>query len=123
MPREYSRIDRIADLIQQELATLILREMQDPRLNLVTVTAVKVSKDLSFARVYITQPKPEAEVTETAKVLNRAANHLRFLLAHAVKLRVVPQLKFYYDSAIVSAANLSALIDKAVADDDKKQNK
>ncbi len=123
MPKEYSRIDRIGDLIQRELAQLLIKEMQDPRLDLVTITAVKVSKDLSFAKVYFTQAKEEKAALETVKVLNRAANHLRYLLAQAIDLRVVPHLRFYYDTSISNAAHLSGLINSAIAADEDKHKK
>ncbi len=120
MPKEYSRTQRIADMIQRELAMLIQRELSDPRLNLITVTTVQVSPDLSHAKVYITQHKTEEEIKQTLKVLNKAANHLRYLLAHAIKLRVVPQLRFYYDASVSYSAHLSSLIDDVIAQDERK---
>jgi len=119
MPKEFSRTQRVADLIQRELAQLIQNEMEDPRVRLVTVTAVKVSRDLSHAKIYITQHKPEAEIAKTVKVLNKAASFLRFRLAQIIDLRIVPELRFVYDASITYAASLSALIDEAVADDKK----
>lgn len=120
MAKEYSRTQRIADLIQRELAMLIQRELSDPRLTLITVTTVIVSADLSHAKVYIIQHKSEAEVKQTLKVLNKAANHLRYLLAHAIKLRVIPALRFYYDASIGYSAHLSSLIDNVIAQDERK---
>lgn len=120
MAKEFSRLERIADLIQRELAMLIQREMRDPRLILITVTKVQVSADLSHAKVFITQHKTEQEIKETLKVLNKAANHLRYLLAHAINLRVVPQLRFFYDASISYSAKLSSLIDNVIAQDELK---
>ncbi len=54
MPKEYSRIERIADLLQRELANLIQQEVRDPRLSLISVTAVNVSKDLAHAKIFFT---------------------------------------------------------------------
>jgi ribosome-binding factor A len=116
MPKDFNRIDRIGELIQHEVAALLLREMQDPRVKLVSITHVNVSRDLSFARIYITQLNEE-KINETLKVLNKASNHLRFLLAKKIQLRVIPQLKFYYDASIKESNELSILIDEAIAED------
>lgn len=123
MTKEFSRTDRIGDLIQRELAIIIQREMRDPRLSLLTVTKVDVSPDLSNAKVYILQHKKEEEIKETLKVLKKAANHIRYLLAHAIKLRIVPHLKFFYDSSIIHGARLSSLIDEVIAEDESKHKK
>jgi ribosome-binding factor A len=120
MPKEYSRTERIADLLQRELARLIQQEMQDPRLSLITVTSVVVSRDLAHAKIYITQLKEDPNTTEIIKTLNKAARHLRYLLAQETELRLIPNLKFFYDTSIGESSHLSALIDAAVAADQKK---
>lgn len=120
MKRQYSRTDRVADLMQRELAKLIQTEMEDPRLTLVTITTVKVARDLAHAKVYITQHKDEAEIKETLKVLNKASHRLRYLLAQNIKLRVIPELHFVYDESIRYGAHLSELIDQAIAEDEQK---
>lgn len=119
MPREYSRTERVADLLQRELAMLIQKEIQDPRLNLVTITAVEISKDLAHAKVHVTQLRDEIDSSVTIKALNKAANHLRYLLAQVTDLRFIPALRFYYDKSISEASHLSALIDAAVNADEK----
>lgn len=121
MPKEYSRTERIEDLLQRELAMLIQQEMQDPRLNLITVTAVKVSRDLAHAKVYFTQLSENPDTVGIAKTLNKAANHLRYLLAQTTKMRIVPALKFFYDDSIATATHLTTLINTAVNADQKKQ--
>jgi len=113
MSKEYSRMDRIAELIQREIAILLQREMPELHSAIVTVTHVVVSRDLSQAKIYITQHAKDPEIIkETVKTLNESAGHLRYLLAHAVKLRVTPQLKFFYDADLDQGLRLSALIDK-----------
>ncbi len=119
---EYSRTQRVADQIQRELASLIQLEMKDPRLGMVTVSAVEVSRDMSYAEVYITVLEqtdgPEREVT--LKVLSRAAGFLRTRLAKVIQLRSVPHLRFHYDESIARGQRLSALIDQAVNEDQKR---
>jgi ribosome-binding factor A len=120
MPKEYSRIDRISELLQRELAKLLQQEIQDPRLSLVTITHIKISRDLAHAKVFITQHKSEQVImAETVKILNKAAGHLRFCLAKAMQMRVIPQLKFHYDAELTQSIHLSALIDTAIVEDEQ----
>lgn len=119
MPKEYSRADRVADAIQRELAQLIRDEMRDPRIGLVNITAVDVSRDMSMAKVYVNfvAPKDDAEATEAIGVFNHAAGFLRTLLSKVLSLRMVPKLRFYYDASGERGQKLSALIDYAVSQD------
>lgn len=122
--RGFSRTDRIADQIQRDLAVLLQRELKDPRLGLPTISGVKVSKDLSYADVYITFMAIEdpAKVKEALKVLDNAAGLLRSMLSRSIKLRVMPRLRFHYDETIVEGPRISALINAAVAEDNARHN-
>ncbi len=83
MAKEYSRTQRIGDQMQRELAQLIRREVKDPRVGLVTITAVEVSRDVGHAKIFITvmgQDNSE-EIAQSIKVLNAAAGFLRMQLA------------------------------------------
>ncbi|KJJ97169.1 30S ribosome-binding factor RbfA [Pseudomonas sp. BGr12] len=120
MAKEYSRTQRIGDQMQRELALLIQREIKDPRLGLVTITGVDVARDLSHAKVYVTvmgQDDNAEVVKQNTSILNDAAGFLRMQLGKAMKLRTVPQLHFSYDASIRRGAELSALIERAVAAD------
>jgi ribosome-binding factor A len=121
MPKEYSRTQRIGDQMQRELSQLIQREIKDPRIGLVTVTAVEVSRDLSNAKVFVTVLGREADdssaVEQSRKILQDAAGFLRMQLGKAMQLRTVPQLRFHYDASIRRGVELSALIERAVAED------
>lgn len=120
MAKEYSRTQRIGDQMQRELALLIQREIKDPRLGLVTITGVDVARDLSHAKVFITvmgQDDNAAVVKQNIDILNDAAGFLRMHLGKSMKLRTVPQLHFSYDASIRRGAELSALIERAVAED------
>jgi ribosome-binding factor A len=120
MPREFSRIDRIGDQMQRELAQLIQREIKDPRVGMVTVNAVKVSRDLGYADIYVSLLSTEelteesSEVEESIAVLNRAAGFLRGQVGRAMKLRVVPQLRFHFDALQGYSRKMDNLIRKAV---------
>ena len=124
MPKEYSRTQRIGDQMQRELSQLITREIKDPRLALVTITAVEVSRDLSHAKVFVTimGPSEDTGLVETnLQVLKDAAGFLRMHLGKSMKLRSVPQLHFHYDASIRRGVELSALIERAVAEDSQHQ--
>lgn len=124
MAKEYSRTQRIGDQMQRELAQLIRREVKDPRVGLVTITAVDVSRDVGHAKIYVTvmgQDDAEA-IKQSIKVLNTAAGFLRMQLGREMKLRSVPQLHFHYDESVSRGVHLSALIERAVAEDRQHQD-
>ncbi|MAR93325.1 MAG: 30S ribosome-binding factor RbfA [Pseudomonadota bacterium] len=120
--RGYNRTDRIADQIQRDLAVLLQREIKDPRIGMVTINSVQVSRDLAYADVYVTfMGRDESqEVEESLAVLEHAGGFLRSLLAKSIKLRVMPRLRFHYDSTVVEGPRMSRLIDAAVADDEAR---
>ena len=104
------RPQKVADQIQRELSEIIRRDLQDPRLALVTLTAVDASPDLSHAVVYFTcLERAQAEAAE--KALRRAAGLLRSSLARRIKLYTTPELRFRYDDSVERGDRLSRLID------------
>jgi ribosome-binding factor A len=119
MPREFTRNDRVADALQRELAELIRDEVRDPRLGLVNITAVEVSRDLSSAKVFVNLVGAEsAEQSEAAaELLNGAAGFLRSQVAKRMQLRITPRLRFIYDLSGKRGQELSALIEYAVNTD------
>lgn len=122
MAKEFSRTQRIGDQMQRELALLIQREIKDPRLGLITITAVDVSRDLSHAKIFITimgQYDDQEAIKGNLRILNDAAGFLRMQLGKSMKLRTVPQLHFNYDASIRRGVELSSLIERAVAEDRK----
>lgn len=120
MKRGFDRTQRVADLLQKALAQLLLQDMTDDRFRLVTVTGVSVSRDLSYAKVYVSVLLDEKEkIKETVLALNRASKSLRYQLAKEVDLRIVPELKFVYDESTAQGFRISQLIDEAV----KKEKK
>jgi ribosome-binding factor A len=117
MAKEYSRTRRVADQIQRHLAELIQMELGDPRVGMVTVTAVDVTHEFECARIYFSVLGDSAQVKTTTEVLNRAAGFLRSGLAKRLKLRSTPELVFVYDESMQQGNRLAALIDAAVSDD------
>lgn len=114
MPHEYRRSDRVADQIQRELATLIQFELKDPRVGMVTITAVEVSKEFEYARVFYTVLGNDEQRQSSAKGLENAARYLRRELAKRLKLRSTPELQFIYDTSIENAERMSNLISEAL---------
>ncbi len=115
MPKDFSRTDRVAEQIKRELAELIRLEVKDPRVRMITLTAVEVTSDYAHAKVYYTALEGDARAVQQG--LERASGFLRSQVAHAMKLRVTPQLHFIYDASVERGTHLSQLIDQAVASD------
>lgn len=118
MAREFERTRRVGEQMQRDLSDLIRREVKDPRLGMVTITGVEVSKDFASARVYVTVLGKEPDAVQgDLEILNNTAGYLRSLLGKRIRLRIIPRLVFLYDQSIASGAHLSALIDEAIASD------
>ena len=111
------RARRVGEQIRRELAELIRDELRDPRLALISMTSVEVSRDLAYARIFVSLMGDPAERSERVAELNRAAPLLRRELGRRMRLRVIPKLEFRYDEIVEQGARLSALIDAAVASD------
>jgi ribosome-binding factor A len=116
------RTRRVGEQIRRELAELIRDELRDPRLALISMTSVEVSRDLAYARIYVTLMGDPAERKERVAELNRAAPLLRRELGRRMRLRVIPKLEFRYDEVVEQGARLSALIDAAVASDTRRHH-
>lgn len=119
MAREFKRTDRLGDAIQRILAQLIQMEIRDPRIGMVNINDVDVTRDLSIARVFVTfvGKETDEECDKAAKALNNASGFLRSQLAKQLDIRVTPRLTFVYDKTSVRGQHLSQLIDKAVKQD------
>jgi ribosome-binding factor A len=112
---DFSRSDRISEQMLRELSRLIQQETKDPRLQSVVIQAVKLSKDLSHARVYVTvMGKMQADSGEEVAVLNKAAGFFRTELGKVFKLRFMPKLHFVFDGSQEYASHIEALLQKAL---------
>ena len=109
-------MQRVSELIRRELATVIDREMDDPRVRFVSVTAVDVSKDLRTAKVYVTQIDTATDATLDMRSLQKASGFLRKRLADALALKSIPALTFVYDNSIERGVDLTRLIERSVAE-------
>ena len=119
MAREFGRPERVADFLRKELSLIMQHQMRDPRVGMASITDVEVSRDLSHAKVYITVlgSNEPSDAKEAVAVLNKAAGFFRSQVAKEHSMRITPSLRFYFDESIHRGQHLSALIDKAVAED------
>ncbi len=119
MGQEFSRTERVADFLQQELAKLLLHSVRDPRAEFVSITAVEVSRDLRYAKVFFTKLGLEdaKSAEEVTRVLDKAAGFLRSEIARESTLRTVPKLTFKYDESVSRGRHMEALLGKARASD------
>ena len=112
-------MERVGDYLQRELAVLIQRELRDPRLGMVSITAVEVSRDLAHARVFFTLLGCDSaeDAKPSIDVLNKAGGYLRTQLAKDATMRTVPRLRFEFDTSVGRGRDLEALISKATSGD------
>lgn len=117
--RDFSRTARLNEVIHRELALLLQQNTKDPRIGLVTISEVEVTKDLSYATIHVTIYGQPEEIQKNLKLLNHAAGFFRSELAKIVKARKMPELRFVYDKSIVHGAQMTELINKAVSSDEE----
>ena len=99
MAKEFGRPQRVAQEMQKEIAIILQREIKDPRLGMMTtVSGVEMSRDLAYAKVYVT-----------------------FLNDKAMRLRIVPELTFFYDNSLVEGMRMSNLVTNVVKHDEERR--
>lgn len=116
MAREFSRKQRLGTQVLRTLSELIRRESKDPRLDGVALTAVDVSRDLSFAEVHFSLLDPEADPAEAQEGLDSASGFLRSKLGQAIKIRRSPQLRFIHDVSAAESDRINVLLARAGID-------
>lgn len=99
MAKSFQRVERIGQEMQVILARLISQEIKDPRLGVVTITGVEVTRDLAYAKVYFVVRDEENQRDISLKILKQAAGFLRRRVADEITLRIVPELQFVYDAS------------------------
>jgi len=121
--REFSRTDRVAQQIQKEIAVILQREIKDPRLGMVTVSAVEVSRDLSYAKVFVTvlNSKSEDDTKQNLAILNDATGYIRSLLGKRIRARIMPELRFVLDNSLMEGMRISNLVDEVIRTDKEKR--
>jgi len=124
MAKEFGRPQRVSQELQKEIAMILQREIKDPRLGMmVTVSGVEVSRDLAYAKVFVTflNDKDEDAVKQGLKALKEASGYIRILLGKAMRLRIVPELTFFYDNSLVEGMRMSNLVTSVVKNDAERR--
>ena len=106
MPREFTRVERVSDAVQQELAVLIRDNISDPRVGMLSVTDVEVSRDLAYAKVFVSfiGDRSQKDIDVALEALNGASGYLRKLLAASIKLRITLNYSFLMMKAVDAAS-------------------
>ncbi|NIY47669.1 30S ribosome-binding factor RbfA [Cedecea colo] len=124
MAKEFGRPQRVSQELQKEIAIILQREIKDPRLGMMTtVSGVEVSRDLAYAKVFVTflNDKDEDAIKEGIKVLQDASGYIRTLIGKAMRLRIVPELTFFYDNSLVEGMRMSNLVSNVIRNDDERR--
>ncbi len=106
------RQKRVADRLQIEISELLQREMNDPRLELVTVTRVVIDRELEYANVFVSTMGDEARQAEVLAILKGAHGFIRREVGRRVKLRRTPQIIFHWDPAPEKGEQVEQLLDQ-----------
>jgi ribosome-binding factor A len=122
MPKEFSRTQRVSQQLQKEIAMIIQREVRDSRLGMVTISDVEVSRDLAYAKVFVTflcigEQTPENSLA----ALREHEVAIRMALGKRIRLRLTPEVRFYYDATLVEGMRMSNLVSDTVAKDNERK--
>ena len=120
MAREFSRTDRVGQQIHKEIASILQNEFKnrDPRLGMVTVSGVEVSRDLAYAKIFVSFFENDEEVMDHyLKILQDDKGFIRTLLASRMRMRAVPALKFMRDSSLAEGIRISNLVSETLNQD------
>jgi ribosome-binding factor A len=107
------RPDRVAEQIRIEIASILQRDLEDPRIGLATCTRVQVTRDLRVAKVYVSVLANSEEQKETLEALGRASGYVRRLLSRRIGLRVSPEVRFIFDPSVEFGIQLDEMIEAA----------
>lgn len=122
MAKEFSRTQRVAQQLQKEIALILQREIKDPRIGMVTVSGVEVSRDLAYAKVFVTFLTTGDQTPEKGlEALREAQGYIRSLLGKAIRLRVTPELTFMFDESLTEGMRISNLVSQAVRSDEERR--
>ena len=122
MGKEFSRSDRFSQQLQREVAQILQREIKDPRVVMPTVSDVEVSKDLAYAKVFVTFLNDDEDgIKEALKVLNEANGYIRTLLGKRLKARITPNLRFEYDPSLNEGIRMAKLVGEATQRDAERK--
>jgi ribosome-binding factor A len=106
----YRRADRVADLIRMEIADVLLKEVSDPRVRLVSITGVKITDDLRSAKIFFVEMGKDECSPETEVGIRKATGFLKRELGKRLKLRYLPEITFIYDESFAYGSRIDRLL-------------
>ena len=107
---DFKRADRVADLVKQQIAEILRREVHDPRIANITVTDVRLTDDLHSARIYVVELGKDRMSDEVGQGLSKARGFVRRELGKRLQLRYVPELSFFYDTSFEYGSKIDRLL-------------
>ena len=117
MNRPYSRAERVGDELRDILANMFISQIFIPKSGLLTVTNVKVTDDLKIAKIYFSFLNNKISVHELLKILKNKKKLIRYYIGQEIKLKYIPELRFYYDDTTEQAEKINILINQTHQDD------
>lgn len=109
------RTARLREEIKREISTIILREVKDPRLGMVSVTDVELSRDLSYCKVFVSVYGNEEQKNQSMEGLAKATGFIRSELAKRIRVRHIPEISFSYDNSLEHGARINALLKEVMS--------
>lgn len=104
------RVERLSEQMREEISLIIDGDLEDPRVGLATITEVRVSPDLSFARIFVSVTGTDEEVAETVEALNHAAGFIRRQLGYVLRIKRTPELRFVHDDTVKTAERIERIL-------------
>ncbi|MBW1835425.1 MAG: 30S ribosome-binding factor RbfA [Deltaproteobacteria bacterium] len=117
----FTRAEKVSGHIKKNLTTILKKSINDPRLEMVTITQVKLTNDLRIARVYFTLAGDQKTKKEAADGFKSAHGYLKRSLARQLGLRYMPKIEFYFDESFDYASQINELL-RLVQNDDETNN-
>ena len=114
------RMERVQELMKQELSKIILQDLKDPRIGFVTVTAVDVSSDLRNAKVYVSLMRSEQQIADSWRGLQSSRGFLRREIGHRVRLRYTPELTLELDKSVDYGVHIQELLQQIKKDEEDR---
>jgi ribosome-binding factor A len=119
--KPFARSDRVSGQIQKVLSDILLKKIKDPRLEGATITGVKMSRDLKFARVYFVTSGGKESMEEAVQGFKSAFGYVKRKLAAQLGLRYMPELRFFYDDSFDYGSHIDNVL-KAVKSENEFNN-
>jgi len=114
------RVDKVQELIKQEVSNMILRELKDPRIGFATVTQVAVSGDLRHAKIFVSLMGSEEQKLQTWEGLNSSLGFIRSELGKRIRLRYTPEINLQWDTSLDHSVKIQKLLDEVKKEEESR---